>query len=70
MSDKTPAMANPLYKAGITLVMPGDALTKKQPMMEATIETAPKASGYMTALPGAPAISSEPKTMVAIRVTA
>ena len=40
-----PAIAKPLYKAGITLIMPGVALTKKQPTMEATIDTAPKAKG-------------------------
>jgi hypothetical protein len=36
----TPAIARPLYRAGMTFFMPGDALTKKQPMMDATIDTA------------------------------
>ena len=40
-----PATAKPLYSAGITFFMPGDALTKKQPMIEATIETAPNING-------------------------
>ena len=44
-SDSTPAIARPLYSAGITFFMPGLALTKKQPMMDATIDTAPSASG-------------------------
>jgi hypothetical protein len=47
--------------------MPGDALTKKHPMMDATMDTAPKAKGYITALPGEPAMSKDPKTMVAIK---
>jgi hypothetical protein len=59
-----------LYRAGITFFMPGEALTKKQPMMEATMETAPRASGYSTALVLAPDSSSAPSTMVAISVTA
>jgi hypothetical protein len=45
MSDSTPAMISPLYRAGITFFMPGEALTKKQPMMEAMIDTPPSASG-------------------------
>jgi hypothetical protein len=44
-SDRAPATARPLYRAGMTFFMPGDALTKKQPMMDATIDTAPRASG-------------------------
>ena len=70
MSDKMPAIAKPLYSAGMTFFMPGVALTKKQPMMDATIDTAPSASGYSTALTGAAAMSSAPSTMVAISVTA
>ena len=45
MSDSTPAMASPLYSAGMTFFMPGDALTKKHPMIDAMIETAPRTSG-------------------------
>ena len=44
-SDSTPAIARPRYSAGITFFMPGLALTKKQPMMDATMDTAPSASG-------------------------
>ncbi len=50
--------------------MPGEAFTKKVPMMEAMIDTAPRASGYITALVGALVISRAPSTMVAISVTA
>jgi hypothetical protein len=70
ISDSTPAIARPLYRAGITFFMPGEALTKKQPMIEAMIDTAPSASGYSTALVRADVISSAPSTMVAISVTA
>ena len=70
MSESTPAIASPLYSAGITFFMPGEALTKKQPMMEATMDTAPSASGYITALTGAAVSISAPSTMVAISVTA
>ena len=70
ISDSAPAMARPLYSAGMTFFMPGDALTKKQPMMLATMETAPSASGYSTAFTGAAATISAPSTMVAISVTA
>jgi hypothetical protein len=63
-------MARPLYSAGITFFMPGEAFTKKQPMIEATIDTAPRASGYSTALVGAALTRSAPSTMVAISVTA
>ena len=70
MSDSTPAIARPLYSAGITFFMPGEAFTKKQPMMNAMMDTAPSASGYTTALTGAVATSSAPSTMVAISVTA
>ena len=63
-------MARPLYSAGITFFMPGEALTKKQPMMDATMETAPSASGYITALTGAATTIKAPSTMVAISVTA
>ncbi|OQC00121.1 MAG: hypothetical protein BWX79_03003 [Alphaproteobacteria bacterium ADurb.Bin100] len=59
-----------MYRAGITLVMPGEALTKKQPMMEAMMDTPPSASGYITALIGFVATSRAPSTMVAISVTA
>ena len=65
-----PATASPLYRAGITFNMPGFALTKKQPMIEAMIDTAPKASGYSTALFAALVTSRAPSTMVAISVTA
>jgi hypothetical protein len=54
----------------MTFFMPGDALTKKQPMMDATMDTAPSASGYSTALTGAAVTSRAPSTMVAISVTA
>ena len=54
----------------MTFFMPGEALTKKQPMMDATIDTAPSASGYITALTGAAVSISAPSTMVAISVTA
>ena len=54
----------------MTFFMPGEALTKKQPMMDATIDTAPSASGYNTAFTGAAATSNAPRTMVAISVTA
>ena len=70
MSESTPAMARPLYSAGITFFMLGDAFTKKQPMMDATMDTAPSASGYTTALTGAVTTISAPSTMVAISVTA
>ena len=59
-----------MYSAGITLVMPGEALTKKQPMIDAMMDTAPSASGYSTAFMGLAATSSAPSTMVAISVTA
>ena len=48
----------------------GLALTKKVPMIEPMIDTAPSASGYMAACIGAVVIISAPSTMVAIRVTA
>ena len=70
ISDRTPATARPLYSAGITFFMPGEALTKKQPMMDAMIDTPPSASGYSTALAGAAVTSRAPSTMVAISVTA
>ena len=63
-------MARPLYSAGMTFFMPGEAFTKKVPMIEAMIDTAPSASGYSTAFVGTPVISSAPSTMVAISVTA
>ena len=69
-SDRMPATARPLYSAGITLVMPGLAFTKKQPMMDAMMDTPPSASGYSTALTGAAVTISAPSTMVAMRVTA
>ena len=50
--------------------MSGEALTKKQPMMEATMDTAPRASGYITALVLGPASIMAPSTIVAISVTA
>ena len=50
--------------------MPGEALTKKVPMIEPMIDTAPSASGYITACHGAVATISAPSTMVAISVTA
>ena len=50
--------------------MPGEALTKKQPMIDAMIDTAPSPSGYSTAFVGALVISRAPSTMVAISVTA
>ena len=50
--------------------MPGDAFTKKQPTMDAMIDTAPSASGYSTAFMGAAATIRAPSTMVAISVTA
>ena len=43
--NNTPATASPLYSAGITFFMPGLALTKKQPMIEAMIDTPPSTSG-------------------------
>ena len=70
MSDNTPAMARPLYSAGITFFMPGLALTKKQPMIDAMIDTAPSASGYITACICPPCTISAPSTMEAISVTA
>ena len=54
----------------MTFFMPGEALTKKQPMIDATMDTPPSASGYSTALTGAAATSKAPSTMVAISVTA
>jgi hypothetical protein len=50
--------------------MPGLALTKKQPMMEAMMDTPPSTSGYITACIGAAATIRAPSTMVAISVTA
>ena len=50
--------------------MPGEALTAKQPMMEATIDTPPSISGYTTADSALPAIISAPSVIVAISVTA
>ena len=43
--DSTPATARPLYRAGITFFIPGEALTKVQPMIEAMIDTPPSNSG-------------------------
>ncbi len=45
ISDSTPATARPLYSAGITFFMPGEALTAKQPMMDAMMDTPPSSSG-------------------------
>jgi hypothetical protein len=42
---KTPATIKPLYKAGMTFFMPGEALTKKHPMIEAMMDTPPKTKG-------------------------
>jgi hypothetical protein len=50
--------------------MPGEAFTKKQPMIDAMIDTPPSASGYSTALVGAAVTISAPSTMVAMSVTA
>ena len=70
MSDSTPATISPLYSAGITFFMPGLALTNKQPMMEAMMDTPPSTSGYKTAAIGAAVTISAPSAMVAISVTA
>jgi hypothetical protein len=59
-----------LYSAGITFFMPGEAFTKKQPMMEAMMDTPPSARGYSAAFTGAAVTISAPSTMVAISVTA
>jgi hypothetical protein len=66
----SPATINPLYKAGITFLIPGEALTKKQPMIDAMIETPPKTRGYITASPCPFFTTSAPRTIVAINVTA
>ncbi len=50
--------------------MSGRALTKKQPMMDAMMDTPPSTSGYSTACSGAAATISAPSTMVAMTVTA
>jgi len=50
--------------------MPGLALTKKQPTMDARIDTAPNTSGYSAACIGAALTIRAPSTMVAISVTA
>ncbi|MCG3188498.1 MAG: hypothetical protein LKCHEGNO_00530 [Burkholderiaceae bacterium] len=59
-----------MYSAGITFFMPGLALTKLQPMIEAMIDTPPSTSGYTTASVRAPITISAPSAMVAIKVTA
>ena len=70
MSESTPAIARPLYSAGITFFMPGLALTKKHPTMDARMDTPPSTNGYSTACMGAAATMSAPSTIVAINVTA
>ena len=45
MNDRTPATARPLYNAGMTFFMPGEALTNEQPMIDAMIDTPPSSSG-------------------------
>ncbi len=59
-----------MYSAGITFFMPGLALTKLQPMIDAMIDTPPSTSGYTTACIAAPLTISAPSAMVAISVTA
>ena len=44
-STSTPATIRPRYRAGITFFMPGLALTKDTPMIDAMIETPPSTSG-------------------------
>ena len=59
-----------MYRAGITFFMPGEALTKLHPMMEAMIDTPPSSSGYITASIDAFVTISAPSAIVAISVTA
>ena len=70
MSESPPATMRPLYKAGITFFILGVALTKKHPIMDVTIEAAPKRRGYIIPLAPLLVIIRPPRTMVAIKVTA
>ena len=65
----TPATIRPRYKA-VMIFLPGRYFTKNVPMMEATIETAPKTSGYSTMRMVSPVAESAPIIMVATMVTA
>ena len=52
------------------ILPPSTALTKKVPTMEATMDAAPSASGYITADPSGVASIRPPSSMVATSVTA
>ncbi len=63
-------MIRPLYSAGMTLRMPGEALTALTPTIDARIEKPPSTSGSTTAASGASTTTIAPSAMVAISVTA
>jgi hypothetical protein len=50
--------------------MPGVALTKEQPMIDAMMDIPPNTKGYTTASAVATLIIKAPSTIVAIKVTA
>ncbi len=68
MTARTPETIRPRYSAFITL--PSLVETKKVPMMEAMMETPPRARGYSTAARPASAKTRWPRSMVATTVTA
>ena len=69
MAARMPATIIPLYRAPMTLP-PSDVLTKNVPMIDATIETAPRTSGYKTASMPYESTTRLPSSIVAMMVTA
>src|SRR6266511_3836455 len=69
IAEITAATIRPRYSA--FMILPPDlALTKKQPMSDATIDAPPSTSGYTTARSAIDGISSAPSSIVATIVTA
>ncbi len=69
MAEMMPETMTPLYSA-FMILPPSDTFTKKVPMMEATMDAEPSASGYSTAFSPMPDIMRPPSSMVATSVTA